>query len=234
LRRDIDGLTGKANAIEMAQQHQIKWWASHIIAGATLRSDVTALANQDVGIYFSNSAIKLAGTGEAAVLLLTHVTNGVNYVEVRDAVAGASAQIASLGPDTNVSMDFVAKGSGVFNFGDTTAASRLRIDPGSSSLSLLAFGTDPDISVSHYTKGSGVFVFAKNGGTSELRIAPSGSSVVTLSGAGSDTNVDILLSPKGSGLVRFGTHASSSDVAITGYVTVKDAGGATRKLAVIA
>lgn len=36
------------------------------------------------------------------------------------------------------------------------------------------------------------------------------------------------------GDVYFGTHTSNSDAAITGYVTIKDIGGTTRKLAVIA
>jgi hypothetical protein len=50
---------------------------------------------------------------------------------------------------------------------------------------------------------------------------------------GSDTNIDLRLSPKGSGLVQYGTHTASSDVAITGYIEIKDISGATRKLAVI-
>jgi hypothetical protein len=51
---------------------------------------------------------------------------------------------------------------------------------------------------------------------------------------GSDTNIDLLLSPKGSGSVRFGSFASNADAAVTGYVTIKDSGGTLRKLAVIA
>jgi hypothetical protein len=50
---------------------------------------------------------------------------------------------------------------------------------------------------------------------------------------GSDTNIDLRLSPKGTGLVQYGTHAASSDVAITGYIEIKDSSGVTRKLAVI-
>jgi len=53
--------------------------------------------------------------------------------------------------------------------------------------------------------------------------------------AGSDTlsNVDLALSPIGTGKVRFGTHAATSDVAITGYITIKDSGGTERKIAII-
>jgi hypothetical protein len=56
----------------------------------------------------------------------------------------------------------------------------------------------------------------------------------SLSAVGSDTNIDIALFPKGAGLVRYGTHAATSDVPITGYIEIKDAAGNTRKLAVIA
>jgi hypothetical protein len=42
------------------------------------------------------------------------------------------------------------------------------------------------------------------------------------------------LTPKGTGNVRFGTFTVNADTAITGYITIKDAGGTTRKLATIA
>ena len=52
---------------------------------------------------------------------------------------------------------------------------------------------------------------------------------------GSDTNIDINIGPKGSGLLRIGTpFTSSGDVAVTGYMEVKDSAGTTRKLAIIA
>jgi len=56
---------------------------------------------------------------------------------------------------------------------------------------------------------------------------------VTLGAAGSDANVDLFLNVKGSGALRFGTHSATSDVAITGFITIKDAAGNSRKLAVI-
>lgn len=47
---------------------------------------------------------------------------------------------------------------------------------------------------------------------------------------GSDTNIDILLSPKGTGRVRFGTHVGTGDVACNGYIEIKGADGIIRKL----
>jgi hypothetical protein len=54
-----------------------------------------------------------------------------------------------------------------------------------------------------------------------------------ISVGGSDTNINLKLTPKGTGSVQFGTHTASADAAVSGYVTIIDAGGTTRKLAVI-
>lgn len=50
---------------------------------------------------------------------------------------------------------------------------------------------------------------------------------------GSDANVDIRFSPKGTGVLRYGTLTAAVDAPVTGYITIKDAGGTLRKLAVI-
>ena len=50
---------------------------------------------------------------------------------------------------------------------------------------------------------------------------------------GDDTNIDLKLTPKGSGVVSFGTHAALGAETVTGYITIKDAGGTSRKIAVV-
>jgi hypothetical protein len=49
----------------------------------------------------------------------------------------------------------------------------------------------------------------------------------------SNAAVDLLLSGSNGGRIRFGTLTASSDVPITGYITIKDAAGTVRKLAVV-
>jgi hypothetical protein len=97
-------------------------------------------------------------------------------------------------------------------------------------------------------KGTENFVFATSAGTAaQFLIAHTASAVnylqvtggatgnaATMSAAGSDTNIDLALTPKGTGNVRFGTLTANADAPITGYITIKDAGGTTRKLAIIA
>lgn len=51
-------------------------------------------------------------------------------------------------------------------------------------------------------------------------------------GTGTD-NIDLRLTPAGTGLVMFGTHSAIAAETVTGYITVKDAAGNTRKLAVV-
>jgi hypothetical protein len=92
--------------------------------------------------------------------------------------------------------------------------------------SALYLGTD---------NGYAVEVTAPNANTVNrigLRGNQTGSSPV-ISATGSDTNLDVTLTPKGSGLVRFGTHAALAAEVVSGYVTIRDAGGTTRKIAVI-
>lgn len=62
------------------------------------------------------------------------------------------------------------------------------------------------------------------------------STSVTLSaetaGTGAD-DIDIAITPAGTGLVKFGSHSAIAAETITGYITIKDSGGTSRKIAVI-
>ena len=84
-------------------------------------------------------------------------------------------------------------------------------------------------------------------GAESLRVTPVASAVnylevvgaittasPAIQAAGSDTNIDLTLTSKGTGNVRFGTLTANADAPITGYITIKDSGGTARKLAIIA
>ena len=83
-----------------------------------------------------------------------------------------------------------------------------------------------------------------NPGSESLRATPVASAVnyldvrgsittasPSLSAAGSDTNIDLTLTTKGTGVLSFGTYTAGV-VAQAGYITIKDAGGTTRRLLV--
>jgi hypothetical protein len=66
------------------------------------------------------------------------------------------------------------------------------------------------------------------------RMAITGSAItVETAGTGAD-NIDLTLTPAGTGVLKFGTWTSNADAAVNGYITVKDAAGNSRKLATIA
>ncbi len=53
---------------------------------------------------------------------------------------------------------------------------------------------------------------------------------VTIGAAGTDTNINIALTPKGTGTLKFGTYTAKGAEAFDGFITITDAGGNARKL----
>ncbi len=113
------------------------------------------------------------------------------------------------------------------------------------------FGSDGVRMFAGDGSGSGTFAFYPSGGANavekldltlrsiafavnslEVVNAPTGSGPV-VGAIGSDTDIDLNFTPKGSGLVKFGTHTGLGGETVTGYITVKDSGGTPRKLAVV-
>lgn len=111
---------------------------------------------------------------------------------------------------------------------------------------LEVFGTAASLDFRVDAKGSGGFeARAFNGRAFRASNSASGAvnwvqatggvagSGVIVAAQGSDPNIDLYLLSKGGGNVRFGAHTTSADAPISGYITIKDASGVTRKLAVI-
>jgi hypothetical protein len=109
-----------------------------------------------------------------------------------------------------------------------------------------AQGSDADINLWLQSKGGATVALAANGrrqfdafgsatAVNFLRAvgAVSGSAPAFQS-QGDDANVDLALTPKGTGNVRFGTFTADMTLTVQGFIEVKDSGGTVRKLAVIA
>lgn len=202
-----DGYTGTAQALQMAKGHEINWMAGVAIQGAKIRSDVTAIAGQDVSQIFEPNAVSFLGTTSTRMFAGQHVTNGVNNLRFRNAATTFSPIVQAEGDDTNIGIFFHAKGQSSFRFRTNNGANEDFIVGGvyASPVNYL------------HAYGSSV-----------------GAGVAFLEAKGTDTNLDISLTTKGTGVVRFGIWTSNADAAVNGYVTIKDAGGTTRKLATIA
>jgi hypothetical protein len=93
---------------------------------------------------------------------------------------------------------------------------------------------------------SAVPLLLRTGGIEQFRVAHTASAVnyvqvtggasgapgvVTMSAQGSSTDVDIAITPKGAGVVKFGTYTAGI-IAQAGYITIKDSGGTVRRLLV--
>jgi hypothetical protein len=72
------------------------------------------------------------------------------------------------------------------------------------------------------------------GSETGLDLSSSASGRVNITARGSSTNIDIQVSPKGGGVLRYGSWTSNADAAINGYILVKSDDGVVRKIATIA
>jgi hypothetical protein len=147
----------------------------------------------------------LGGLVGSESLRVTPMASAVNYIEAVGAITANTPTLKVSGSDTNIPFALSTKGSGGTLF---------------------------------YTSNFGNLQFAISHTASAVNYLQATGAVTTgapvLSTAGSDTNIDLALTPKGTGVLAFGTHTANADAPITGYITIKDAGGTTRKLAIIA
>lgn len=193
---------------------------------------------------------------------ISHTDSTVNYLDATGAAAGNSPVFKSAGSNTNVGMIISSKGTGNVNFySHDVGALQVQIGSVASAVNYINIGgaatgnncvmstqgSDSNIGLTVYTQGSGAYKFmTNNNGQQQFGITHTASAVnyLNVTGAatgagpalqalGSDTNIDLNLTPKGSGVVRFGTHSALAAETVTGYITIKDSGGTSRKLAVV-
>jgi hypothetical protein len=145
-----------------------------------------------------------AGTTYTEQLRVAHTASAVNFVQVTGAATNAAPSITAQGSDANIFLDIKSKG----------------IRP----ISFYTGASTPQFTISH-TNSTANYWQATGGAAGSAPV---------LSVIGSDTNIDLALTPKGTGLVRFGTYTASMALTVQGFIEVKDSGGTIRKLAVIA
>ena len=191
------------------------------IGGIRTPADVNGTL--EVGRYSSANPTAIIDTGNNANLIqfrtqylpqlsVAHTSSVVNYVQVTGATTGNSPTISTQGSDANAGLVVQSKGTSPLYL-VTTGSTDVRIQPNN----LRSLSVQSVASAVNY----GIW---KNSATT---FSPE------LSVAGTDTNIDLALTPKGTGNVRYGTHTATADVAITGYIEIKDSSGTIRKLAVI-
>jgi hypothetical protein len=162
----------------------------------------SSLGNTWINYDSTNSEFQIANAS-ATQFAVGNAATAVNYFKAFGGAAGVGPQFRAIGSDTNISAGYTTKGTGFhFFYSNTTAAVQFAINGNQTS------------AVNYFT------VRGSNAGASPA-----------INATGLDTDIDVLLIPKGAGVVQYGTYTAGV-VAQTGYITIKDAGGTTRRLLV--
>jgi hypothetical protein len=192
------------------------YWAATGGVGGSGRATLTTAGNttatsMQIANHTAASVILLTGNTEQ--LRVSHTASAVNFVQVTGSATGSGPTISSQGSDTNAALTLTSKGSG-----------DLRLSGGTSGWIDFRPGGVRSAQVEYVASAVNYL---------NLRPAVASSSPV-IAAQGSDTNIDLTLTPKGTGNVRFGTFTADMTLIVQGYIEVKDSGGTIRKLAVIA
>jgi hypothetical protein len=217
-----------------------------------VRFNITSKGSEAVGIY-TNLANQLQFN-------VAHTASAVNYIQATGSATGAGVTLSAQGSDSNVQFYYVSKGTFPHSFLNSAGNEQFRIASTASAVNYVnvtgaltgaspnisAQGSDTNIQIQLQAKGTGLVRFATGGGL-QAYVSDTVSPVnyVSITGAatggaptisvqGSDTNIDLAFTPKGTGNVRFGTYTANMALTIQGYVEIKDSGGTVRRLAVIA
>jgi hypothetical protein len=160
-----------------------------------------AWGGTNAAIFTSNATNpQTSGNTGSNQFAIAHTASAVNYVQVTGGSTGNIPVISAQGSDSNVSLSFSTKSSGIIYFIQSGANPSFRVTTGA---------------VSNYLDVKGA----------------AAASPPVLSALGSDTDIDLALTPKGAGNVRFATYTAGI-IAQAGYITIKDSGGTVRRLLV--
>jgi len=175
----------------------------------------------------SDLSISASGTGSVRLytstlsytqLLVTNTTSAVNYVQITGAVTSAGPTISAQGSDPNIPLNIIAKGTSYLNLVSNQANFwQVYGNNSGGTPYLYTWGSDTNINAGIASKGSGSVILGTNGGGTvavQLNVSHTANAVnylqitgntaanaVTVSAQGSDTNIDLLLQPKGTGTV---------------------------------
>jgi hypothetical protein len=162
----------------------------------------------------ANSALFLGSNGTSRVSITTNGTSATEQLRVNH---------------TTSAVNYVQVTGGVTGSGPTISGQ----------------GSDANAFLAITSKGTSA-IRLQTGGTSQVLINNTTSAINQLGLAGStagqacsiitqgtDTNIDLALTPKGTGRLRFGTHTATADTAVSGYIEILDSGGTVRRLAVV-
>ena len=185
-------------------------------------------------------------------------STGQNYISLES--SGGGSNFRNAGAGTNLSTYFISKGTGTISFATnaSTSTEQLRVSHTASAVNYVqvtggatgttvqvtAQGSDAAVGLQLVSKTASIVFVTRSGNARSFNILDSALPVnylqvqgntagvaPILSAQGTDTDIDLALTPKGTGLVRFGTYTGTI-LTPTGYIEIKDSGGTIRRLLV--
>ena len=199
----INNPSGTSFAVSDAGATSAQWWQAIGGAFTGILRSTGSTQNGQIQTGGTGSIQLLTNSGAQEQLRVSHTASAVNYVQVTGSVTGNGVTLSSQGSDSAVAMIYSVKGFQSHLFQTNSGTTQFTISTTTSAVNRLN-------------------VTGSTAGTAPI-----------LSAVGTDTDIDLALTPKGTGRVQFGTRTASADVAITGYIEIKDAGGTVRRLAVV-
>jgi len=221
-----------------------------------------ATVGSDPIVRSIGSALKFFTPNGETLRLLNSGGVNANYVGISGGASGSRALVRSEGSDTNIDLSLLSTGTGNINFATNGASANIqaRVSHTASAVNYVQVtgatttnrprisfeGSDGNIGGLYLAKGTSGHSFCSdsNAGVVQFSISRTASAVNNLQATGSaagsapsfsaigtDTDIDITLTPKGAGVVQFGTYTGTI-LTPTGYITIKDSGGTTRRLLV--
>ena len=221
----------------------------------------TTVAAGSFSTLNSSGNTRLGGLSGNQSLQINNVASAVNYAQVIGAATGGNPTFSAQGTDANIGLTFATKGTyGIlftngsnnqFEIASTASAVNRLFVTGSATgipISIGVNGADANVPVRYYTKGTGSHRFFTN--NQQVEITDTASAVnylqltgaatgaaPTISAAGSDTNINLKLTPKGTGVVSTTSLTLSNTLTTAAYTeTIVASGtvGASATLAITA
>jgi hypothetical protein len=217
------------------------------ITGATVTASAPVLdlsqTWNDAAVGFTGLRLNVTNTASAAgsrvfELLVAGESrfdiDAIGSVDARGPFTAREGLIVANGFKTvtgffaNFSTTNTINGYGFIGGLNATAAADLKLERDAADTLAQRRGTNAQTSRLYFS-----FTDASNFTRLALKTATGIHTLETESAGTGEANIDLALTPKGTGRVRFGTHSAIAAETVTGYIEIKDEGGTVRKVAIV-
>lgn len=224
------------------------------LAGGTVTTSNPLIAAtqtwNDAGVAFSAFTIAITDTAKAANSSLFKITRSGATAAVLDVfVTSPYTYLRFGGTDANAAYcQFSSQYGNLFitpNSGGRTYINSdntdIRVTSSNAATTYFTLSSDGAANILALRNGANAQTFrsyysytdGSNYQRAALKVAAANIELAAeTAGTGAD-NIDLLLTPAGTGVVQFGTHSALGAETLSGFITINDSGGTPRKLAVV-